>query len=158
MRDPDDDLPDTLADTSPDDLPLHQALRAGIHALPVPPAVPDFDTRVLRALRAPLPWWRRAWEPARPLLLGASCSLLVTLTLLHWTLSGPAPRPPMLGESEQPVAAAPARAPSLDRLLDRPGLHAGSLAAAWAAPPPPSDRRPPPPRHAQAGRWAALIV
>lgn len=143
-----------------DDLPLDRALRDCLHALPVPDLSPDFDACVLAALRAPAPWWRRLWEPVRPLMLGASCSLLVTLVLLHWTLSGPVPSglaPPALGAVGQ--AAAPAHAPSLDAVLDRPDLRAGSLAAAWAVPPPaPPNRRPDPPRHAQAGRRACLIV
>ena len=163
-------MPDPAADLR-DELSLDQALRDGLRALPVPPVGPDFDARVLRALRAPTPWWRHWWEPARPLLLGASCSLGVTLVLLHWTLAAPltAPRPQILGESERPVAAAPPHAPSLDALLDRPGLRAGSLAAAWGNPlapnpggtggnMPPPDRRSGPPRHAQAGRRAGLVV
>ena len=150
----------------PDDFDLGSALRDGLHTLPVPLVAPDFDARVLDALRAPLPWWRRVWEPARPLLLGASCSLSVTLVLLHWTLTAPAPRPhpnktSILGghEQEQVQARRPVRAPSLDRLLDRPDLRAGSLAAAWTTfPAPPPDRHPAPPRHAQAGRRACLVV
>ncbi len=148
----------------PDDFDLGAALRGGLRALPVPDVSPDFDARVLDArvldaLRAPVPWWHRLWEPARPLLLGASCSLSVTLVLLHWTSAAPAPHLPMVGEQERIQARGPARAPSLDRLLDRPDLRAGSLAAAWAMPPPaPSERRPEPPRHAQSGRRAALVV
>ena len=65
----------------PDDLTVRQALRDGLRALPVPDVSPDFDSRVLDALRAPRPWWWRLWEPAKPLLLGASCSLSVTLVL-----------------------------------------------------------------------------
>ena len=146
----------------PDDFDLGSALRDGLHTLPVPLVAPDFDARVLDALRAPLPWWRRAWEPARPLLLGASCSLSVTLVLLHWTLTAPAPRPhpnktSILGGQEQESVQSREPARTLDRLLDRPGLRAGSLAAAWAAPPLP-DRRPAPPRHAQAGRRACLVA
>ena len=143
----------------PDDLSLQQARRDGLRALPVPPAAPDFDARVLLALRAPTPWWRHLWEPARPLLLGASCSLLVTLVLLHWTLSAPS-GPPFPRASPSALAAAPGRAPSLDTLLDRSDLRAGSLSAAWTAPPPdpPPDRRPEPPRHALAGRRPVLIV
>ena len=146
-----------------DGLDLGLALRDGLYALPVPDTAPAFDARVLDALRAPVLWWRRLWEPARPLLLGASCSLSVTLVLLHWSLTAPAPqptliKPPIMGGQERIQARGPARAPSLDRLLDRPDLRAGSLAAAWAAPPPP-DRRPPEPvRHARAGRRAALIA
>jgi len=140
----------------PDDLDLAQALRDGLRALPVSEIGSDFDARVLDALRAPAPWWRKLWQPARPLLLGASCSLSVTLVLLHWALA--APQPPMLGGPDQAQASAPGRAGSLDVLLDRPGLRAGSLAAAWAAPLPPSGRRPEPPRHAQSGRRACLIV
>ena len=152
------------------DIELGAALRGGLRALPVPDVSPDFDARVLNALRAPIPWWQRLWEPARPLLLGASCSLSVTLVLLHWTLTAPAPRPPFQGGSERSQASAPAHAPSLDRLLDRPDLRAGSLAAAWGGPLAPTavdgggagetppDRRPEPTRHAQARRRAALIV
>ena len=143
----------------PDDLAQAQALRDGLRALPIPEIGSDFDARVLAALRAPVPWWRHWWQPAKPLLLGASCSLSVTLVLLHWALA--APQPPMLGGSEGErggvQASAPGRAPSLDGLLDRADLRAGSLAAAWAAPPPP-DRRPAPPRHAQAGRRACLVA
>ena len=150
----------------PDDLTVRQALRDGLRALPVPDVSPDFDSRVLDALRAPRPWWRRVWEPARPLLLGTSCSLSVTLVLLHWTLIAPAPQPhpnktSILGgqEQEQVQARRPVRAPSLDRLLDRPDLRAGSLAAAWTTfPAPPPDRHPAPPRHAQAGRRACLVA
>ena len=142
----------------PDDLAQAQALRDGLRALPVPEIGSDFDARVLAALRAPVPWWRHWWQPAKPLLLGASCSLSVTLVLLHWALA--APQPPMLGGSEGErggvQASAPGRAPSLDGLLDRADLRAGSLAAAWAAPPPPPGRRPEPPRHAQNGRRAPL--
>ena len=142
-----------------DDLTLRQSLRDGLRALPVPAVTAGFDARVLAALRAPTPWWRRLWEPARPLLLGASCSLLVTLVLLHWTLSAPASAP-FPRTAPPSLAAAPSRAPSLDSLLDRPDLRAGSLAAAWAAPSPapPPDRRPQPPRHAQIGRRACLVV
>ena len=145
----------------PDDLTVRQALRDGLRALPVPDVSPDFDSHVLDALRAPRPWWRRLWEPAKPLLLGASCSLSVTLVLLHWTLTAPVPRTPILGghEQEKVQARGPARAPSLDTLLDRPDLRAGSLAAAWAAPSAdPPARRPEPPRHARVGRRAALVV
>lgn len=147
----------------PDDLYLDRVLRDGLGALPVPDPSPDFDARVLRALRAPTPWWQRLWQPARPLLLGASCSLAVTLVLLHWTLSAPVAAP-----SAPALAAAPSRAPSLDAVLDRTDLRAGSLAAAWGSPlapnpggtgsDPPSDRRPDPPRHAQVGRRVALVA
>ncbi len=110
---------------------LDRALRDGLRALPVPETAPDFDARVLAALRVPLPWWRRWSEPAKPLLLGASCSLIVMLLALHWTLSAPVlSAPPLLGGggSSQTV-----RAPSLDALLDQPNLSAGSLSA-WEGP------------------------
>ena len=153
----------------PDDLDAAQALRDDLHGLPVAAVSPDFDARVLAALHLPRPWgktrwerfrehfWEHFWEPARPLLLGASCSLAVTLLALHWTLSGPvsAPRPP--APSEQAVAPPAVPAPSLDALLDRPDLRAGSLAA-WTPPAPAPGRRPAPPRHAQAGRRTDWIV
>jgi len=142
----------------PDDLYLDRVLRDGLGALPVPDPSPDFDARVLLALRAPTPWWQRLWQPARPLLLGASCSLAVTLVLLHWTLSAPTAAP-FPSAAPPGLAATPARAPSLDAVLDRSDLRAGSLAAVWTAPlPAPPDSRPQPPRHAQAGRRACLVV
>jgi len=146
----------------PDDLDLARSLRDGLRALPVPEIGSDFDARVLDALRAPPPWWRQWWQPAKPLLLGASCSLSVTLVLLHWTLAAPHPHPnktPILwGPDEgggRVQASGRGRTLSVESLLDRPGLRAGSLAAAWAIAPPP-DRRPAPPRHAQSGRRAPL--
>lgn len=147
---------------APEELQVDQALRNGLRALPVPEPSPDFDARILAALRAPTPWWRRWWEPARPLLLGASCSLAVTLLALHWSLSTPvtASRPAVPGESERALATAPTRTPSLDALLDRPNLSAGSLSA-WAARPPamPSpDRRPAPKPRAQLLRKNVLFV
>ncbi len=143
-----------------DDFALGSALRDGLQALPVPDLGTDFDARILDALRAPGPWWRRVWAPARPLLLGASCSLSVTLILLHWTLTAPVTAP-FPAAASAALAAAPSCPPSLDRLLDRPNLRAGSLAAVWGSPLTPNsggtgenppDRRPEPPRHARAGR------
>lgn len=141
-----------------DEGPLESALRDGLRALPTPELSPDFDARILAALSAPRPWWQRLWEPARPLLLGASCSLVVTLIALHWTLTAPLSAP-MSRAALPGLAAAPRPLPSLDALLDQPYLSAGSLAAVWAAPPVPSPgRRPEPPRHAQAGCRAFLVV
>ncbi len=148
-----------------EETPLDQALRDGLRALPVPETAPDFDARVLAALRVPAPWWRRWWEPARPLLLGASCSLAVTLLALHWTLSAPVlSAPPLLGVGGSSRSA---RAPSLDALLDQPNLSAGSLSA-WEGPPAPnnggaekndpSNRRPVPKQRAQLLRRPVLMV
>ena len=133
-----------------------EILRQGLRALPVPKPSPDFDARVLAGLREARPWWRRLWEPARPLLAGASFSLIVTLACLHWTLTAPVFAPPT--HAVPTVAVRPA--PSLDALLDRPNLSAGSLARAWADAPPDAapDRRPAPRRRAQLPRRIALIV
>lgn len=143
----------------PQETQLAQALRDGLNALSVPRASPNFDSHVLAALRAPQPWWHRLWQPAKPLLLGASCSLSVMFLALYWTLSAPIfPTPPLLGIGEQASTQRPA--PSLDALLNRSDLSAGSLAM-WAARPPaaPSeDRRPEPRRKAQLLRHPALIV
>ena len=133
-----------------------ELLRRGLRALPVPEPSPDFDARVLAGLRDVRPWWHRLWEPARPLLAGTSFSLVVTLACLHWTLMAPVGVPP--AQAISTVAARPT--PSLDALLDRPNLSAGSLARAWEAPAPtsPADRRPEPRRRAQAPRRVPLIV
>ncbi len=132
-------------------------LRETLRALPVPEPSPDFDARVLVGLGDARPWWIRLWEPARPLLAGASFSLVLTLALLHWTLIAPISAPPQaaIGPS---LAARPL--PSLDALLDRPNLSAASLAQAWTSTPleSPADRRPAPRRHAQLPPRVTLIV
>ena len=141
-----------------DDFSLDSALRDSLRALPVPEPSPEFDSRVLAALSTPPSQWLRFWEPARPLLLGVSCSLAVTLFALHWTLSAPL-TVPLPSTAPPALASAPHPMPSLDALLDRPNLSAGCLADVWAAPPPaPPNRRPEPPRHAQMGRPMCLIV
>lgn len=134
-----------------------EILRQGLRALPVPEPSPDFDARVLAGLREARPWWSRLWEPAKPLLAGASFSLVVTLAGLHWTLTAPEAAPPAYAVPT--VAARPV--PSLDALLDRPNLSAASLSVYWAARPPdstPPDARPTPRRRAQLLRRAPLIV
>lgn len=140
---------------------LDEALRDGLRELPVPEVSPDFDARVLQSLRASAPWWRRWWQPAKPLLAGASFSLVVTLALLHWTLSAPIlpnlapPQGLAVAGGGGPSTLAARPAPSLDALLDRPNLSAASLTDYWAArppdppDPPPPDRRPEPRRRAQ---------
>ena len=121
----------------PEDARLANALRS----LPVPAPSADFDDRVLAALRVPVPWWKRlSWrsvrQTAQPLFLSASCSLAVTLLALHLTLSSPVstPSPPAPAAVSNLAAAPPAPLPSVDALLDRPNLCAGSLAA-WNSPP-----------------------
>ena len=146
----------------PPDARLADALRS----LPAPALPADFDERVLAALRVPAPWWRRVWQQAQPLVLGTSCSLALTLLLLHLTLSAPAA--PMLPAAPANLAAAPsAPMPPLDVLLDRPNLCAGSLASAWTSPPAPNNGgvgtgnvggRPKPRRHAEIGRRAVLLA
>ncbi|MGI4787586.1 MAG: hypothetical protein ACRYFS_01905 [Janthinobacterium lividum] len=142
-------------------------LTEALRSLPIPVPSADFDDRILTALTVPLPWWRRVWEPVQPLLLGASCSLALTLLLLHFSLSGPpsAPRPPSAALSNLATAHTPM--PSLDALLDRPNLCAGSLAEAWNSAasaanertePQPAAQRPEPRRRAEVSRRLTLIV
>ena len=57
----------------PDDLTVRQALRDGLRTLPVPDVSPDFDSRVLDALRAP----RRRPEPPRHARVGRRAALVV---------------------------------------------------------------------------------
>ncbi len=135
-------------------------------SLPVPPPSAGFDARVLAALRVPAPWWRRWWQPAQPLLLGASGSLALTLLLLHFTLTGPQTAPSPMPISVRNLAAAPSSGslPSVDALLDRPGLCAGSLTAAWPSPPlsePATEqapRKPEPRRRAEVIRQTTLTA
>ena len=140
-------------------------LADALRSLPVPAPSADFDDHVLAALRVPIPWWRRLWQPVQPLLLGASGSLAVTLLLLHFTLSGPPAPPSPTPISTQSLAAAPpASLPSMDALLDRPGLCAGSLTAPWNSLPPPepapeqTPRKPEPRRRAEVTRQTTLIA
>ena len=140
--------------------------RDALRELPTPPPSPDFDARVLDALRLPPPWWNwRAWAwhalwpTLRPVVLGASGSVCVTLLALHWTLSAPVslPRPPAASST---LAAAPARLPSLDALLSRPDLSAGTFAAWASLPPPPAppENRPLPRRRAERLCPETLVV
>lgn len=138
-------------------------LRDALTALPTPPPSLDFDARVLAALRRPPPWWdwrawawHTLWPTLRPMVLGAGGSVCVTLLALHWTLSAPisAPTP-----SLRDLAVAPARLPSLDALLARPNLSAGTFAAWASLPPPPAPpERPHPRRRAERLRPEALVV
>lgn len=146
-----------MSDTAP--LETTPTLAESLRGLPVPTPSPDFDSRVLAALRVPVPWWQWLWQPAQPLLLGASGSCGLTLLLLHLTLSAPQTAP-LLPVSVPAVASAPL--PSVDALLDRPGLCAGSLAA-WNsatlvdAAPDQTPRRPEPRRRAQESRRVTLV-
>jgi len=145
----------------PSETTLEAALQSGLRALSVPEVSVGFDDRILVALHQPVPWWQRLWQPARPLLAGASFSLFVTLIGLHWSLSAPLPpSPPELGAGRPPILAAHP-APSLDALLDRPNLTAGSLAFVWNAPPAPTPQpgtRPEPRRRASGFDRRTLIV
>ncbi len=143
-------------------------LSDALRTLPVPALSEDFDDRILSALRRPAPWWQcltwaGVWTPLRPLLLGASGSLAVTLLALHLALSGPVSVPPVSQLPPPDLAAAPqAPLPSLDALLDQPNLRAGSLAA-WngaseEAAPPKSSRPPEPRRRAEVGRRVELTA
>ena len=143
--------------------PSPPTLADALRSLPPPPLPADFDARVLAALRVPVPWWRRLWQPIQPLLLGASGSLAVTLLLLHFTLSSPPAAPMPASRSVQNLAATPPTSlPSVDALLDRPGLCAGSLTAAWNSPLPPepepaqAPRKPEPRRRAEVIRQTTL--
>lgn len=144
-------------------------LAEALRFLPVPALSADFDAQVLAALKAPVPLWHRLWQTTQPLLLGASGSLAVTLLLLHFALSAPATAPAPLSVSVQTFAAAslpPSSAlPSVDALLDKPGLCAGSLTAAWTspialepAPREPTPREPAPRRRAEVRQRVTLIA
>ena len=161
--------------SSPSFLPEDARLANALRSLPVPTPSASFDDRVLAALRVPVPWWKRlSWrsvrQTAQPLFLSASCSLAVTLLALHLTLSSPvsAPSPPAPAAVSSLAAAPPAPLPSVDALLDRPNLCAGSLAA-WNSPLTPSDggtgegqekapQKPEPRRRAEVYRRPTLVA
>ena len=136
-------MPDFLPDFP--DNQAAQALRVGLYAQPVPQVSPDFNDRVLAALRRPTPCWRVWWQSARPVAISAAGSLFLTLVLLHWSLNAPLPTPRITPVS---LAASSAPLPSLDALLNRPNLCAASLEWDW------NDRLPAsppamPPRHSE---------
>ena len=136
-------------------------LAEALRSLPVPPVSVGFDARVLASLNAPMPLWRRLWQTTQPLFLGASGSLAVTLLALHFTLSAPAIAPAPVPIRVQTYAAAPPTPlPSVDALLDKPGLCAGSLAAAWSSPAPTEQtpRKPEPRRRADISQRGTLIA
>ena len=144
--------------------PTPPTLAEALRSLPVPTLAPDFDDRVLAALRVPVPWWHRLWQPAQPLLLGASGSFVLTVLALHLTLSVPQTPPAFAPATLPNVAAAPkVPLPSVDALLDRPNLCAGSLVSARTAPLPPEAapepplRRPEPRRRAEVRRCDTLL-
>ncbi len=112
----------------PNDFQCDHALRDGLRGLPVPSLSPDFDARILEAFCVPLPWWRRWWQQAQPVLWGASCSLALMLALLHWSQQTP------FAPSVVPAFAPSANALALNRLLDRPDLSAGAMFTVWPAP------------------------
>ena len=139
-------------------------LAEALRSVPVPALPADFDTQVLAALHAPMPLWRRLWQTTQPLLLGASGSLAATLVVLHLALSAPTTAP-----SPEPIrvqtyaAAAPLLSPNLpsvDALLDKPGLCAGSLTAAWNSSIvlEPSPSKPAPRRRAQVHQRVTLMA
>lgn len=153
----------------PNSIPEDAALRDALRSLPVPVPSMGFDDRVLAALNAPRPWWqglswRRVWQPVQPLLLGTSCSLGLTLLLLHLTLSAPLTAPALSAPVLTNLAAAPM--PPLDALLDRPNLRAGSLAAWNSAPaaedeaeePQKTPRKPEPRRRAKVYSRPVLVA
>ena len=125
--------------------PADAVLRAGLRALPVPQASPDFDTRVLAALRAAAPsrppWWQTLWQTChrglRPVLGSAAFSLVGMLLLLRGTSDVPGDA---LGNAARPDASSQIQASAvtragaerriaLDDVLDRPNLSALSLLA-----------------------------
>ena len=63
------------------------SLREGLRRLPVPEISPEFDGRVLTAMRGPSPGWRwpALWKTLRPVMGGAACSLVLTAGLYAWT-------------------------------------------------------------------------
>lgn len=68
--------------------PLDALLRQGLREIPTPVVSPDFDQRILQAVRRQQPWWWIDWRRERGLLLvpaataGAAC--LGTLALVLW--------------------------------------------------------------------------
>ncbi len=145
---------------SPDPEGWVAALRHGLRGLPTPVPSPDFDDRLLAALRGPRPWWQTLWPQARPVLAGAACSALLTLAALSWSLQTPTPALPAVSAAH--AAPRPLDMTALDHLLDRPGLSAASLARIEtpvpSAPAAPLDGRRPPPLGRRVSRLNGPLV
>jgi len=96
------------------------ALRRELRGMDVPEPSPDFDQRVLSAVRGRSPLREVFLSYLRPALATASVSTVVTLLLVHWST-----RPVHTVEAADvpPPATQPQRAPDTDlveRLLNSP--------------------------------------
>lgn len=68
-----------------DNVEMTAILRQGLSALPVPDISPDFDDRILQALKARPSRWQDLLLATRAGLPGAACALLVMLVLIRMT-------------------------------------------------------------------------
>lgn len=109
---------------STEDVRSDMALREGLRSLPVPETAPDFDARVLDALRRPAPWWQTAWASLRPVLSAAACALVVLLPLLSSADARP-DRMPLPLQTASPRSTA--RAFSPDSIAANPNLRGDTL-------------------------------
>lgn len=109
---------------------INRVLRDGLQAQPLPQPEPDFDDRVLKALRSRRPWWQSLWFSVRPVVSTAACSMVVMLAILHWGL-----KTPEISSFNHPAPnAAPTSSQArvtmamLDKALDQPNLQFGTFA------------------------------
>lgn len=96
------------------------ALRRGLGEMEIPDPSPDFDARVLAAVRGRSPVREMLLSYLRPALATASASAVATLLLVHWST---APVHTVEAAVVPPPAVAAARAPApdiTDRLLQSP--------------------------------------
>lgn len=116
-----------LSDREPEkpDADVDALLRIGLAALPVPQTSPDFAARIQAEFGAgrragqshhspPLGSARhRLWAELRPMMMGAACSLCLTLAVARWAILMPTP----VASPASP--ALPVQAVTADALLDR---------------------------------------
>ena len=127
----------------------NQALRHGLHSLPVPRLSAGFDENVLAGLHAPLPWWRRLtiptlWRELRPVAAGGGCAFLLTIGLYVWSSRLPLEMPAHPAQGGPQSVVLERRLAGLD--LDNADLH---LFSSGRVNLPPRNRRPvaPVPHH-----------
>jgi hypothetical protein len=90
-----------MPDKTPDEW-TDMALRQGLRDLDVPEPSPDFDARVLAAVRGRSPLREMFLSYLRPALATASVSAVATLLLVHWSTR---PVPTVRAAEAPPVAA-----------------------------------------------------
>lgn len=116
-----------------DDPRIAEALRDQLLAMPVPPASPGFNARVIQQVAARPGRIAGGWHAMRHFIAGAACSSAATAALLYVALAVPTAAPGALAVNRPPDRAA------IERMLRNAGLQPGELDMDIAGAPLPQD-------------------